>query len=166
MKNGWKQLLIVLSIFAVTAVMILTTRIYFTGKAVNENSILSEKGIMAGDTECLDVMDNDYDGLIDMNDEGCNNETDDEWGGNLVDGWTIYTPTPYNTSIYSLTNINQPGSRIFYISGEGNDNTGEIYFWNGSHVVNSLGESFGADPLNPIGDIKSFYNWSYVAPRG
>ncbi|MBS3088481.1 hypothetical protein J4402_01745 [Candidatus Pacearchaeota archaeon] len=123
--------------------------------------------------ECNDGIDNDGDGLIDwLVDIGCMNISDNERGGTLIDGWTVFTPTPYDSSI-PLRNLSQPGSRIFYLSSEGDDITGEIYFWNGSNIVDSslngadeFGIAYGTDPMNPTGNIKTFRNWIYVAPKG
>jgi len=88
-------------------------------------------------------------------------------------GWTEFTPVKADTSQYSLTDIKQPGSRIFYISSsQGNDDSGEIYFWDGEYIVDSkgsrfdeYGEYYGTDPFNPSGRIKAYRNWAYVAPR-
>lgn len=87
-------------------------------------------------------------------------------------GWTRPVPTTFDTSVYSLTDLEQPGSRICYISNNGNDTSGEIYFWDGSQIVDSSGSPFGegglaygTDPLNPAGPVKPFQRWPYVAPR-
>ncbi|MCP4020895.1 MAG: hypothetical protein GY729_03550 [Desulfobacteraceae bacterium] len=87
-------------------------------------------------------------------------------------GWTQPFPTAYDTSQYPFTHLNQPGSRIFYISNDGNDTSAQIYFWDGSQIVDSQGSptgegniAYGTDPSNPTGPIKPFQRWAYVAPR-
>lgn len=96
----------------------------------------------------------------------------DSWIESTV-GWSEFSPVKADTSQYSLTDIRQPGSRIFYISSSaGNDDDGEIYFWDGEYIIDSkgsrfdeAGELYGSDPSNPSGQIKAFRNWAYVAPR-
>jgi len=90
----------------------------------------------------------------------------------LAGGWTKFTPTPYDTSEYPLTSLNQPGTRLIYISASGNDTEAELYFWNGEAIVDSSGNNtgegglaYGIDPMNPSGPIKPFRRWPYVAPR-
>ena len=95
-----------------------------------------------------------------------------------VGGWTIPTPVTFNTSTYGLTDYRQPGSRLFYISNSGSDPsgiespTGQIYFWDGTQIVDASGSStgdgdiaYGTDPMNPSGPIKPYKRWVYVAPR-
>jgi len=94
-------------------------------------------------------------------------------------GWSKFTPTTHDTSTFVLTDLQQPGSRIFYISTEegndpaaGEDPTGQIYFWDGTQIVDAAGSAtganevaYGTDPMNPTGPIKPYKRWSYVAPR-
>lgn len=88
-------------------------------------------------------------------------------------GWTSFTPTRLDTSSYSALDLRQPGSRIMYISSsDGDDATGEIYFWDGSKLVDSngssvdeMGQPYGNDPFQPSGNIKAFRRWGAVAPR-
>lgn len=89
-----------------------------------------------------------------------------------AEGWTEFTPTPYDNSIHPATHLSQPGSRIIYISNDGNDTEASLYFWNGTEIVDSSGSptgeggiAYGTDPMNPSGPIKPFQRWSYVAPR-
>lgn len=89
-----------------------------------------------------------------------------------ADGWTSFIPTPYDTSAFGLTDLKQPGSRLIYISPNGDDSTAELYFWDGSRIVDSSGKPassdgipFGNDPMNPSGPVKPFRRWAYVAPR-
>jgi len=97
---------------------------------------------------------------------------------NPIDGWTIPIPVAYDTSTYDLTDHRQPGSRLFYISNEGSDPsgnespTGQIYFWDGIQIVDATGSStavdgtpYGTDPMHPTGAIKPYKRWVYVAPR-
>ena len=86
-------------------------------------------------------------------------------------GWTEFSPTAYDTSEYPLKHLKQPASRIFYLSSKGNDSTAEIYFWDGKRLVDSSGSptgetgvAYGSDPFNPTGPIRTYKNWSYVAP--
>ncbi|MEY2890921.1 MAG: hypothetical protein RJA98_829, partial [Pseudomonadota bacterium] len=89
-----------------------------------------------------------------------------------VGGWTIPVPAKADTSV-PLKNLNQPGSRLFYISAAtGNDSTGQIYFWNGSAIIdstgsttNSSGAAYGTDPMNPSSAVKPYKRWSFVGPR-
>lgn len=94
------------------------------------------------------------------------------------DSWTIPVPVKYDTSSYDLADHRQPGSRLFYISNSGNNPssddspTGQIYYWDGSNIVDSsgnhkdeFGQPYGNDPLNPSGKIKPYKSWVYVAPR-
>jgi hypothetical protein len=63
--------------------------------------------------------------------------------------------------------MTQTGSRIFYISNqEGSDQTGELYFWNGTNIIDasgstlgSDGQPYGTDPMNPTGEIHAFNSW-------
>jgi hypothetical protein len=69
--------------------------------------------------------------------------------------------------------MTETGSRLYYISTEhGDDATAEIYFWNGTNIIDasgstlgSDGQPYGTDPMNPSGKIKEYKNWFYVAPR-
>jgi len=92
--------------------------------------------------------------------------------------WTIPVPTPFDVSVYGLTDIQQPGSRIFYISADGSDPSDtetplkQIYFWNGNHIIDATGsttgadgELYGTDPMNPTGLIRPYKSWPFVAPR-
>ncbi|MEJ1356465.1 MAG: hypothetical protein RPU64_05395 [Candidatus Sedimenticola sp. (ex Thyasira tokunagai)] len=91
----------------------------------------------------------------------------------ITDGWSKFTPTTYDTSTYAMNDLKQPGSRIFYISSSsGKDESGEIYFWNGSQIVDTTGSAtaasgvaYGSDPMNPSDSIKAFRSWIHVAPR-
>jgi hypothetical protein len=93
-------------------------------------------------------------------------------------GWTIPMPAAFDTSTYGLTDVEQPGSRLFYISRTGHDPsgvespTGQIYFWDGTQIVDASGSAtgdgdvaYGTDPMNPTGPIKPYQRWVYVAPR-
>ena len=94
-------------------------------------------------------------------------------------GWSEFTPAAYDTSEFALTDLQQPGSRIFYISAEdgsdpavGEDPKGQIYFWDGTQIVDATGSAtgdngvaYGTDPMNPTGPVKPYKRWSYVAPR-
>jgi hypothetical protein len=90
----------------------------------------------------------------------------------LRSGWSEPVPTALDTTDYSLTDLQQPGSRIYYISTSGDDSTAEIYFWDGTQIVDSSGSStgvggvaYGTDPMHPTGPIRPFARWSYVGPR-
>ena len=96
----------------------------------------------------------------------------------VLGGWTIPTPIAFDSSIYGLTDYRQTGSRLFYISNSGSDPsgakspTGQIYFWDGTQIVDATGSStgdgdvaYGTDPMNPSGPIKPYKRWAYVAPR-
>ncbi len=93
-------------------------------------------------------------------------------------GWTVPMPAAFDTSTYSLTDVEQPGSRLFYISNSGVDPTtvesptGKIYFWDGTQIVDATGSAtgeggvaYGTDPMSPVGPIKPYRRWVYVAPR-
>lgn len=101
--------------------------------------------------------------------DGANNNGGDDIN---LEGWLVYTPTAYDDSTYTLTDLEQPGSRLIYISTTGDDSTAELYFWNGTEIVDSSGSAageggvaYGTDPMAPDGPIKPFRRWSYVAPR-
>jgi len=87
-------------------------------------------------------------------------------------GWTIPVPSKASTSI-ALRNMQQPGSRLHYISAaSGTDATADIYFWDGSRIIDSsgqpanpAGQAYGTDPMNPSIAVKRFKRWAYVAPR-
>ncbi len=89
-----------------------------------------------------------------------------------IGGWTVPTPSPRDTSL-PLRDLQQPGSRLYYISAAtGNDATAEIYFWDGSRIVDSAGAAkdasgaaYGSDPMNPSAAVKAFKRWAYVGPR-
>lgn len=89
-----------------------------------------------------------------------------------VGGWTIPVPSKASTSI-ALRNMQQPGSRLHYISAaSGSDATGELYFWDGTTIIdsagkpaNSVGLAYGTDPMNPSIAVMRFKRWAYVAPR-
>ena len=87
-------------------------------------------------------------------------------------GWSRFTPATYDTSVYPLTHLEQPGTRLIYISAAGSDTAAELYFWDGSRIVDSSGSptgaggvAYGTDPMDPTGPIKPFRRWPYVAPR-
>jgi hypothetical protein len=69
--------------------------------------------------------------------------------------------------------MQQPGSRLYYISvARGSDSTGDIYFWDGSRIIDSAGKpanasnvAYGTDPMNPSSAVKPFKRWAYVGPR-
>ena len=91
-----------------------------------------------------------------------------------IGGWTTPVPTPVvGTTQVARKSIAESGSRIYYISAAtGDDTTGEIYFWNGSAIIDSTGSltgagnvPYGTDPMNPTGPIKAFKRYSYVGPR-
>jgi len=92
--------------------------------------------------------------------------------GSDIGGWTNPVPTRADGGI-ALRNAAQPGSRIHYISSaQGNDRTGDIYFWDGSRIVDSSGSAtdangvaYGTDPMNPSVAVKPFKRWAYVGPR-
>ena len=87
-------------------------------------------------------------------------------------GWTVPVPTKADTKI-TLRNTSQPGSRLHYISAaRGNDQTGGIYFWDGSRIIDSAGQArnangvaYGTDPMKPSVAVKPFKRWAYVGPR-
>lgn len=89
-----------------------------------------------------------------------------------VGGWTVPVPSAHTTSL-ALTDPKQPGSRLYYISSAtGSDQTGQIYFWNGTRIVDSTGNTrdangneYGSDPTNPSAAVRPFKRWSHVAPR-
>jgi hypothetical protein len=90
----------------------------------------------------------------------------------LTTGWSEPVPTTLDTTGYCLTDLQQPGSRIYYISISGDNSTAEIYFWDGTQIVDYTGSSigiggvaYGTDPMNPTGPIRPFARWSYVVPR-
>ena len=72
-----------------------------------------------------------------------------------------------------MRSLSQPGSRLYFISAAtGTDATGEIYFWDGARIVDSLGRAadgsgaaYGTDPMNPSAAVKAFKRWAYVGPR-
>lgn len=95
-----------------------------------------------------------------------------------IEGWANPEPAIFDTSTYGLTDIEQPGSRLFYISNSGLDPsgeespTGQIYFWDGTQIIDATGSAtgddglaYGTDPMNPTGPIKPYKRWVYVAPR-
>ncbi|HVQ49772.1 MAG TPA: hypothetical protein VMS92_06960, partial [Mycobacterium sp.] len=82
-----------------------------------------------------------------------------------VGGWTRSVPTALDPTVPPADKA-QPGTRLQYISpATGNDQTGQLYFWNGEQVVDAAGKTYGADPTNPTGAIKAFKRWAWVAPR-
>lgn len=93
-------------------------------------------------------------------------------GVNDIGGWTVPVPAKADATV-PLTHIKQPGSRLFYISAAtGSDSTGQIYFWNGSAIIdasgsttNSGGQAYGTDPMNPSAAVKPFKRWAKVGPR-
>jgi hypothetical protein len=93
-------------------------------------------------------------------------------GTNDVGGWTTPIPSTRDTKI-PLKSLTQPGSRLFYISSiSGSDTTGDIYFWDGSQIIDSNGSAtdrnnvaYGKDPSNPSASVKAYKRWSFVAPR-
>ena len=106
------------------------------------------------------------------------NNNFEEYSVTDIGGWTIPTPVTYDVSSYDLTDHRQPGSRLFYISNDGSDPsgaespTGQIYFWDGTQIVDATGSktgagniAYGTDPMNPTGPIKPYKRWVYVAPR-
>ena len=92
--------------------------------------------------------------------------------GQDVGGWTTPIPSRFDTQI-PLRSTSQPGSRLYYISAaKGSDSTGDIYFWNGTQIVDSAGKSvdatgaaYGTDPMKPSAAVKPFKRWAYVGPR-
>jgi hypothetical protein len=86
--------------------------------------------------------------------------------------WTIPTPSTRDGKV-PLRSLQQPGSRLFYISAAtGSDATGDIYFWDGTRIIDSVGKAadstgkaYGADPMNPSSAVKAFKRWAYVGPR-
>ncbi len=93
-------------------------------------------------------------------------------GQREIGDWTVPVPSAADKSV-PLKNLDQPGSRLFYISNAtGSDATGEIYFWDGTRIVDSAskptdasGNAYGTDPMNPSAAVKAFKRWAYVAPR-
>jgi hypothetical protein len=89
-----------------------------------------------------------------------------------IGGWTIPVPSPADTSV-ALKSPQQPGSRLHYISAaHGNDLTGELYFWDGTRIVDSAGKAanadgaaYGSDPMKPSAAVKTFMRWAQVGPR-
>ena len=89
-----------------------------------------------------------------------------------VGNWTVPTPSKLDANI-PLRSLQQTGSRLFYISAAtGSDATGDIYFWDGTRIVdsagkpaNSAGAAYGTDPMNPSAAVKAFKRWAYVGPR-
>jgi hypothetical protein len=89
-----------------------------------------------------------------------------------VGNWTAPKPTAFSPTVV-MTSLQQPGSRLYYISAAtGSDATGQMYFWNGSKIVDASGSStnasgmvYGTDPMNPSAAVKSYRRWAYVAPR-
>ena len=89
-----------------------------------------------------------------------------------IGGWTTPVPSALQASV-PLRSTSQPGSRLYYISSaQGSDTTGDIYFWDGSRIVDSKGSAtdangvaYGSDPMNPSAAVKAFKRWSYVGPR-
>lgn len=89
-----------------------------------------------------------------------------------VGNWTVPVPTRLNATV-PLRSLNQPGSRLYYVSSaRGNDKTADIYFWDGSRIVDSKGSptdangaAYGTDPMNPSAAVKAFKRWAYVGPR-
>jgi hypothetical protein len=74
------------------------------------------------------------------------------------EGWTLPVPTPAQGTNYTQRrSLTETGSRLHYISVDhGNDDTGEIYFWNGTNIMDasgstlgSDGQPYGTDPMNP-----------------
>jgi len=89
-----------------------------------------------------------------------------------IGGWTVPTPSARDANV-ALRSLQQTGSRLYYISAAtGNDATGDIYFWDGSKIIDSAGKSadaagvaYGTDAMNPSAAVKAFKRWGYVAPR-
>lgn len=89
-----------------------------------------------------------------------------------IGNWTIPVPSIASSTV-PLLDMKQPGSRLYYISAaHGSDQTGELYFWNGSHIIDAHGSStdasgraYGTDPMNPSAAVHAFKRWAYVGPR-
>jgi hypothetical protein len=89
-----------------------------------------------------------------------------------VNGWTTPLPSKANLAT-GLTSRDQQGSRLHYISVlRGNDDTGAVYFWDGSRIIDSMGQAadasgvaYGTDPMRPSAAVKPFKRWAYVGPR-
>tara|TARA_Y100000310_G_scaffold345693_1_gene468362 strand:+ start:12692 stop:15256 length:2565 start_codon:yes stop_codon:yes gene_type:complete len=131
-----------------------------------------------GSTGSSSTGSSNNDGSTDTgNGDGDGDGDEDGDGGSNVpviigEGWTEPVPTVYDISEYGFTDLNQPGSRIFYISNSGDDNTASIYFWDGVNIVDQegsttdeVGNVYGTDSMNPSDAVKPFKRWSYVAPR-
>jgi hypothetical protein len=86
-------------------------------------------------------------------------------------GWTTPQPSAVDRS-KAFKSLQQPGSRLYYISNAGSDSAGDIYFWDGSQIIdaagqskNAQGQAYGSDPMNPTAAVKAFKRWAFVAPR-
>jgi hypothetical protein len=87
-------------------------------------------------------------------------------------GWTLHAPSALDPAVASLS-PRQKGSRIIYISNaRGNDETGQIYFWDGLRIIDSTGKSrnaqgieYGHNPASPTVAVRPFKHWAAVAPR-
>jgi len=89
-----------------------------------------------------------------------------------VGNWTVPVPSARSTSV-ALTDARQPGSRLYYVSAAtGSDQTGQIYFWDGSRIIDAAGRAtdasgtaYGTDPMNPSHAVRAYKRWSFVGPR-
>lgn len=87
--------------------------------------------------------------------------------------WDIPSPVVRDTSVYSLTDVNQPGSRLHYISYSSGVAPADVvyYFWNGTNIVDKFGSTtgaggvpYGTDPMNPTGPVIASKYWCAVGP--
>jgi len=89
-----------------------------------------------------------------------------------IGGWTVPVPSKADTTV-ALKSPQQSGSRLHYISAaRGSDLTGELYFWDGSRIIDSAGKAanasgvaYGTDPMKPSAAVKPFKRWAQVGPR-
>ena len=106
-----------------------------------------------------------------------------------IGGWTTPVPvTATGATTALLMDQAQAGSRLYYVANTGTNpassttwagtglqgnGAGEVYFWNGTNIIDSnnqtspggVGTLYGTDPTQPSSSVKAFKNWSWVCPR-
>lgn len=88
-------------------------------------------------------------------------------------GWDIPSPVVRDTSVYALTNVNQPGTRLHYVSYSSGVQPSEVvyYLWNGTNIIDKFGSTtgvggvpYGTDPMNPTGPVIASKYYCAVGP--
>lgn len=90
-------------------------------------------------------------------------------------GWIIPEPVKFDTTTFALTHVQQPGSRLFYLSAVSGvaPTAGVYYFWDGANIVDSTGSTtgvggvaYGTNPMNPSGPVIPWKHWCACGPAG